>query len=75
MIFESIDAGNVVARFFKSRDDGTDMVFAVGLAGDFQLNFFEAVCNSGLIVLQLSNIGMGVSEYLRDSKELTRLVR
>ena len=50
------------------------MFFVVGLAGDRELNLFEAVGDHRLIVVEADDVGILLGQYLRDAEKLAGLV-
>ena len=51
------------------------MLSAIGFYSYIQSNLLEAVCYLGLIVIQLDNIGILISQNLRYLQQLARLIR
>ena len=70
-----VDAADVEAFIGQSFDDTFDMSAVVGLAGNFELNFFEAVGNECLVMFEFDNVGVGIGEDLRYFEQLAWFVR
>ena len=54
----SVDSFYDKATFLQGGDDAADVIFVVGLAGDGELDFFEAVRDHGLIVVETDDVGV-----------------
>ena len=55
--------------------DSLDMFFVVGFTGNFEDNFFKAVGHLGLVMVELDNIGVFLSEDTGNGEELAWFVR